>query len=81
MAVFYIYYMSCTRPGIDLHLVVKFSVKWNTNGLKKETGVFVAGGIGLDGNMATGNHLGRIARLCQYKVTRPRQVQQETHAS
>lgn len=64
MAVFYIYYMSCTRPGIYLHLVVKFSVKRNTNGLKKETGVLVAGGIGLDGNMATRNHLGRITRTC-----------------
>lgn len=64
MAVFYIYYMSCTRAGTEVHLVVKFSVEWNTNGLKKETGILVAGGIGLDGDMATGNHLGRITRSC-----------------
>jgi hypothetical protein len=47
-----------------LHLVVELSIEWNTNGLKKKTGVFVAGGISLDGNVATGNHLGRIAGLC-----------------
>lgn len=35
ITVFYIYYMSCTRPEIDLYLVVEFSVKWNANGLQK----------------------------------------------
>jgi hypothetical protein len=44
-------------------LVIELAVERQTNGLEKYTRILVAGCVCLDGNVATGDHLGGIAKI------------------
>ena len=52
------------RWALNLQLVVELAVERQTDCLEKKACVLVACGIRLDGDVATRNHLRRVAEVC-----------------
>lgn len=44
-----------------MNLIIELAIKWQTDGLKEQTRILVTRGVGFDGDVATRNHLGRVA--------------------
>jgi hypothetical protein len=54
-------------------LVIELSVEWQTNSLQQQAGVLVVCGVGMDGDVHTRDHLGRVAYRSQRDAAMCRQ--------
>lgn len=50
------------RDGHAHSLVDQLAMEGNTHGTEQKPGVLVGSGAGVDSNVATGNHLGRVPK-------------------
>lgn len=44
-----------------MRLIIEFSIEWQANGLEQQSSVLVVGGIGVNGDVHTRDHLRRIS--------------------
>ena len=59
--------ITTTRRRSFLVLLNQFSSEGNTHGTEEKSGILVSSSTGVDGNVTTGNHFGRVPE-CDTRV-------------